>query len=83
MSTDADKAYFYLGAKESIERTENRQSVIAEGDFFGERVYCLSIEDKGFHAWLMEPGIRKISHNLKEGQGRILKAGHRCPGGCF
>ena len=70
---DADKAYFYLGAKESIERTENRQKVIAEGDFLGERVYCLSIEDKGFQGLLMEPGIRKISHNLKKAKAVFLR----------
>ncbi len=43
--------------------------------YIGGVVYYLSMEDKEFQALLREPGIRKISHNLKKVKAVFLRRG--------
>ena len=43
--------------------------------YFLEKVYSVSMEDKNFQGLLIEQGVRKIGHNLKEAKAVFLKRG--------
>ncbi|HLD40683.1 MAG TPA: DNA polymerase, partial [Candidatus Omnitrophota bacterium] len=43
--------------------------------YLPEKVYSVSMEDNNFQGLLIEPGVRKIGHNLKEAKSVFLKRG--------